>query len=60
MQDDLYHPHWMDRDGIVHIGNFTGPFTACGKNHVGWSWRDKDRVPATCVECVDYWSRNRT
>lgn len=57
MKDEIYHPHWMDQHGVVHIGNFTGPFTACGKNHMGWSWRDKNATPATCMTCIDYFSR---
>lgn len=55
--NDPYHPYLQDRAGIVHIGNFTGPFTACGRNHVGWPWRDKSAVPATCIACIDYRSK---
>ncbi len=55
--DPQYQPHWLDGRGIVHVGNFTGPFTACGRSHVGMAWRDPNLTPPTCVECVDYISR---
>lgn len=56
-KDEPYHPHWRDPDGVVHIGNFTGPFTACGKPNMGLTRQSSTGVPATCVECINYLSR---
>lgn len=50
-----YHPHWRETRGdLVHIGNFTGPFTACGKPNMGMKWQDNRIVPLTCFDCLAY------
>lgn len=58
MADRVYRPHWKCHDSLIHVGNFTGPFTACGKQNQHMKWTHPETSPPTCVECIDYMSRH--